>query len=138
MKPQGFGDLASDTIERVKRGHRFLKDHGDLAATNLVELTLGHSDEFLTAIAGRTACTAIGRQQSHQRHRGLAFAGPGFTDDCNSLAGHDIEIDVFDGVNDAVIGVELDIQTANLEDRIVDHVSDPSGRAHRAGHRQGS
>jgi hypothetical protein len=40
VQAHGLGDLITDRQDRVERGHRVLKDHGDLSATIRAHLTL--------------------------------------------------------------------------------------------------
>ena len=41
MLDQRLGDLVADLVERIERGHRLLKDHGDLGAADPIELPVG-------------------------------------------------------------------------------------------------
>ncbi len=42
----GLGDLATDAHHRIQRGHRFLKDHRDLAATDAAQRALRQAEQI--------------------------------------------------------------------------------------------
>ena len=76
MFHQRLGDLIADRIERIERGHRLLKDHGDLGAADAIQLALAESEQIRAAIVGRAGRAAVRGKQPHRRHDGLALARP--------------------------------------------------------------
>jgi len=134
-------ELAADGVERVQRGHRLLEDHADPAAADPVELGLAQRQQVAAAIVHRAAGLAVGSQQPHRRHHGLALARAGLAHHRHRLAGVDVEVDALHRLDHAVQRAEADPQVPDLEDllrraRPDAHVSGPSGRARRAGRRR--
>jgi hypothetical protein len=76
MDLQDLANLLLDRMQRVKRGHWLLEDHGDLVATNLAQRLLVLGENVLAMkkdLARRMACSGIGQQLQHgQRGDGLA------------------------------------------------------------------
>ena len=48
MKQDGFDQLTSDGDHRIQRGHRILKDHGDIVAAYPAQLSSPHLKQILT------------------------------------------------------------------------------------------
>ncbi|MCY1296085.1 hypothetical protein D9M70_454550 [compost metagenome] len=133
-----LGDLAADGIERIERGHRLLEDHCDLRTAHLVQRLWRQAHKLLSAVTrGAGDLTVLG-EQAHDAHHRLALAGAGLADDRKRFAGTDVEIDALDRFHRAIRRREVHLEAANGQDGFLGicHVSDPSGRARRAGRRQ--
>ncbi|MFK4695421.1 hypothetical protein ABIF42_001015 [Bradyrhizobium diazoefficiens] len=88
MHAHGFGDLIADPTNRVKRGHRLLKDHCHPAVARfdaLPGLQLRHVAALQQDPAGPDPRAGL-RQQSHHRKRGHALAAAGFADEAEDFA----------------------------------------------------
>ena len=72
MKTQGFLNLFFDGIHRVKRGHRLLKNHGDLFAADFAHLRFGQggqlADAAVLALKANGAARADGQREGEQAH----------------------------------------------------------------------
>lgn len=103
-------------------------------APRIVFSSLTEVYQLTSTIFGRTLDDAVGGEQSHDAHHGLAFAGAGFSDNGKRFPLFDIEIDAFDGVHRAVRRREIDLEIADSEDgfRCRIHVNDPWDRVHHA------
>ena len=96
---QHFADLPLDRVQRVERGERLLKDHGDLVAADLAHRLLVRADEVLSFEKDFTRGVEglrIG-EKLHDGKRGNGLAGTGLADKRHGLAGHDVEGDLVDG-----------------------------------------
>ena len=89
MAHQHFGQLAADFHVRCERRHMVLEDHGHTVAADGVEARSGRRQQISAAEPRLAGGTAVGRQQAHGGHEGLAFTGAGFADDAEAFAlGH--------------------------------------------------
>ena len=93
-----------------------MKDHGDLGAADLIELGRSQSQDLLALEADRSGRLAIGRQQSHGRHEGLALARAALTDHAQTFALRYGEANPLHGLDLAVKGLEADLEIINRED----------------------
>ena len=140
VRPHRLGELVPDLQHRVERGHRILKDHRDLATPNIAQLLLAH----LQQIASAEDCLALHdptrrlRDQPEDGELADALARTRLADDPERLAGVDIVGDVVDGVDDAVVGRELDDEVAERQDGLRHGSASGSDRAHRAARRRRS
>ncbi|OWK19104.1 hypothetical protein AJ88_48595 [Mesorhizobium amorphae CCBAU 01583] len=57
-------------------------------------------------------------QQAHDGARRHRFARPGFADDGDGLAAIELEGDVLDGLDHAVLDLEVDGDVAGIDDRV--------------------
>src|SRR5579883_1839774 len=93
-------DLVAHREGRVERGHRLLKDHGDLVAAPLAHLRRLELEEVdaleQDLAAGNPARRP--RDQAHDRERRHALAAAGFADDAESAASLQREAHAVDGV----------------------------------------
>ena len=94
--------LHADTENRVQGGHRFLEDHRDLIAADLLH-DVGRSlrdiiDGIAIVEANLTFNDLTGRtlDQLHQRKAGDGLAAAGLADDTDGLADRDVEGDAVD------------------------------------------
>ena len=107
-------DLRPDRVDRVQRRHRILEDHRHLVAADLLQLALVHrrgrrgpcNEHF--ALEARVAVA----RQPEERHRRDALARARLADDPEHLAALELEADAVDGLDDAVLGRELDLQVS--------------------------
>ena len=128
-------DLVADPVERIKGRHRLLKNHRQLRAAIIVQLVGRQADDFVAAILHRALRPAIGGEEAHHRHHGLAFAGTGFAHDSDGFASCHVEVDALDGVENTIAGAEADVEVADCENGL-GHVSDPSDRERPATRRR--
>ena len=146
----GLDELAGDAQHRVERGHRVLEDHRHAAAAQVAHL-LRVGAEDVAALEADLAADDAARllEKPHQRKRGDALAGARFADDAERLAGRDREADAVDRAHHALVGEELGLEVADLEDRASASPAAPgftatftgasiSGRASRGCRRRGS
>src|SRR5439155_23996094 len=124
MQPDRFGDLLADCEHRVERGHRFLKNHGDLSAPNgLHRRRRGRAQS--DAITSRTReherarCDAAAAMldETHQRQRRHRLARPGLADDGDGFAMADAKRYAAHGLHDALGAAELDRKIVDREQR---------------------
>jgi len=71
-----LGDLIAHGVDRVERGHRLLKDHGDVVATNAAHLGLGKLEQVL-GLAVLTAEPDLAPRNHARRHGDEAHHGQG-------------------------------------------------------------
>src|SRR5688500_15136777 len=117
VKLNRFAQLAGDGEDRIEGGHRVLEDHRDLFAADLAHVVVGHLQDVATLeqdLAGRDLARRA-RNQAHDREPGHAFTAPGLADDAEGLARHDIERDVVNCLDNAVLGHELGPQITHFE-----------------------
>jgi hypothetical protein len=113
-----LGDLAPDAVHRVQRGHRVLEDHRDLLAADLAQIVLARADELGPAQLRRAGELGVGRlRQAEQRHRRHRLARAGLAHDGEHLALAQVERHLVDGVHDAVLGGEVDLETVDAQQR---------------------
>jgi hypothetical protein len=119
MRPEQFGELESDRVDRVQRGERVLEDHRDLVGPDPPALVLPQLQQVDTAIADLATGDVPGRrlQDAHDRLSGHRFAAARLTQDGQGLAGVQPETRPVHRLGDAVPGTELDVQVVDLEQR---------------------
>ena len=111
-----LGDLAADLVERMQRRQRILEDHRDVVAADPAELLAGERQQVGALeqdLARHAAGAAVG--QPHRRQRGDGLARAGLADDPQRRGGGNRVGDSVDGMDDAVVGVELDPQVLDVE-----------------------
>ena len=109
-------DLLADPVHRIERGHRVLEDHPDLVAAEVLHLRVRDLEQVPALVVHLAAEARVDvARQPHDRHRGHALARAGLADDAEHLAALELERDAVDGVNDAVLGRELDAEVLDLE-----------------------
>ena len=138
VREHRLGDLVTDGQDRVQRRHRVLEDHRHVAAADLAKPLLPQLQQVLT-LEDRLALGDPGaRAQPEDGQHRDALAGARLADDAEHLARLEVVGDVRDCLDDAVLGLELDCQIANRENRIRHELSAESGRARRACRRRRS
>src|SRR5674536_242848 len=111
--PDALGDLPADAIHRVRRRHRVLEDHGDLLAADLAHVLVRETDQLLPAEAHRAGDPGRLRQQAYDGETGDRLAGAGLADDAEYLARAQGVAHAANGVDDAVVGREVDGQVSD-------------------------
>ena len=114
-----LGDLPTDPVDRVERGHRVLEDHRDLCAADLPHRVLADLHQ-VAALVDDLALEHRVRvdDEPHDRHHRDALAGARLPDDAHHLALRDREADAVDRADDAVLGPERDLEILDLEQRL--------------------
>ena len=111
MFDKRFGQLRTDGQNRIKRGHRVLKDHAQLVAAQGARLSLRQLQQIASAEPGFTGDDLSGRRRNdtHDRAGGHCFAATGFTDDSDDFAGCQREINAAQGLYSPCVGAEMDM-----------------------------
>jgi hypothetical protein len=110
--------MPTDRVDRVQRGHRVLEDHRDLVAAQRAELARRGMQDVLAVEEHLAARDRVDlRVEAHDRQAGDALAAAGLANDAESLAILDREADAVDGLDDAVVGAEMRLKVADLEQR---------------------
>ena len=117
MPLQHLGDLPPDPESRVERRHRLLEHERDLAPAD----PAGSDAATPTAARYRRTRRAVDlrarRQQPQQAHQADALPAARLADDAEHLALAELERQIVDRLHDAVVGVELDAESVDREDR---------------------
>jgi hypothetical protein len=109
VDPVRLDDLVADRVVRMHRRQRILEDHRHLLAAQLPHVFGRGADQFLavqpdlTRDLGRTTLV-----QPQDAEAGHALAGPGLPDDPERLAALQVERQPVDGLDQAVVGREVD------------------------------
>ena len=92
VQRDGFRDLMTHGLQRVQRGHRFLKNHRDVVATHPLHLPFGQCQQVVALEADFAADDAAGRtgDQAQDGQCGDTFAATGFADDAQGFTGGDM------------------------------------------------
>ncbi|MCY1553695.1 hypothetical protein D9M68_902030 [compost metagenome] len=91
---QCFADLVANTHDRIQRGKRILKHHGDAIAAQFLANVLPCSDQFQTLAPDRTGADDHGAgEQAEDGKRGETFAAAGFTDKPEDLSWLHTQVD---------------------------------------------
>ena len=103
-----FRNLLANGHQWVERGHRFLKDHRDLAAAHLPHLGLAKAKQVgaVELDAARHDLPRRLRDQAHERQGGDGLAAAGLADDCQGFTSFDTERNVLHRLNQPAAGVE--------------------------------
>ncbi len=97
MEFQHLLDLLADAGHRVKRGHRFLKDHRHHRGAQIAHPRRPGGGQFLALQPDRPVDDLQrGRQQAHRGQRRQRLARPGFADEAHRLSRLDAEIEALD------------------------------------------
>ena len=104
-------ELLADLVEGVQRGERVLEDHRDLVAADLAQLVVGHLDQVRALEHDPAGDLGV-------RRPGSARGSSGWRRSCRSPDSPtipsvspllDLERDAVDGLDDALVGVEVDL-----------------------------
>ncbi|MNS68216.1 hypothetical protein D3C72_1014910 [compost metagenome] len=120
MQLQNLTDLPLDGVERVERGHRFLKDHGDVVAAHGAKRTFRQGQHILAVeqdFPRRMARCRIG-QQFEDGIRRDRLTGTGFANEGDDFARHQVEGDLIDGDAGRAALMEGDGEITDREKRL--------------------
>src|SRR5437879_2120035 len=117
MKLNGLGELLADREDRIKRGHRFLKDHRDLVAADVANLFVVELDEVVAVEDDLTRYDAAGRdrKQAQDAEGADAFAAAALADNREGLTLVDVVGDTVYGLYYTFLGVEVDPEIFDLK-----------------------
>jgi hypothetical protein len=135
-----LAELEADRQHRIERGHGVLEDHRGLVAADLPQLLLLQPQQIL-ALEHRGAADDPPRRQrnqAQQRQRRDALAGAGLADDPERLTRIELVRDAVHGMDDPVLGLELDDEVVDLEQRFRHGLSSAADRARPGGRRRRS
>ncbi|MNQ20545.1 hypothetical protein D3C85_336380 [compost metagenome] len=95
VQQQGFADLFFDGVQRIQRGHRFLKNHGDAVATQFAQDFGIGADQFLSAIANAASGLRFAFGQQLQNRMGShRFARARLANQGQTLTGANVQAQV--------------------------------------------
>jgi hypothetical protein len=119
-----FGDLVPDPVDRVERGHRVLEDHRDLRPAHLAHGVLAERHEVAALVdhLAREDRVRVDDEPHHGHHRD-ALARAGLAHDSQHLALLEVEAHAVDGLHEAVLGAERDLEVSDLEQRFCHQAS---------------
>ena len=82
VQQQRFEHLVADGVDRVERGHRLLKDHGDAVAADGPDLVAVEGEQIPALEEDRTAVRDLAAlfEEAQNREGGDRFAGTRFAD----------------------------------------------------------
>jgi len=132
VQQQDFVDLLFDAVQRIERGHRFLKDHRDAIAANPLHGSFAQRQQVLPGMQDAAAGVSGLRvgQQAQDRVGGDRLARAAFADQGQGLALANIETDPFDHALDLFAGNELDRQVADFDQVALVHFISSGRRRH--------
>ena len=113
----GLVDLAADGHDRVERREGVLEDDGEVVAAQPLQVALGPPEQLVAPEPDRPADLRACREQPEHGEGGDRLAGPGLPDDAEHLVLPHLEGEVVDGVEDAVVGRELNREVLHGEQR---------------------
>jgi hypothetical protein len=127
VSANGFFDLCANTHDGIQRGHRLLKDHGDLLTADsapivfFVQICQILWRGFTARKQRLTVNTRTGREQAHQRERKHGLAAAGFTDKTKRFSGSNAQGDVIHRAHPTGSGGQFHRNATKFERRA--HVS---------------
>jgi hypothetical protein len=114
--PVRLDQLVADLVEGVQRRERVLEDHRDLPAAHLAHVGVARVEQVHPVERDRPADARVARaRQAHHGHRGHRLARAGLADDAQRLPALDRVADAVDGLDDAVLGLEMDLEVLDLQ-----------------------
>ena len=127
MDLECFGDLAADGHGGVEGGHGFLEDHAEVAAAVEAHGFFGEGEQGGAAKFNGARDLGGGGEEAEEGEGDGGFAGAGFADEGEGLAGMDLEGDVVDGE----AGAKGDGEVGDVEERRGVHEGDGNGKVRR-------
>jgi hypothetical protein len=128
-----LGDLIAHAQVRGERGHGVLENHGQARAADAIEHRGLGADELVGLEARAAARRAAGREQSHDRKKGLALARARLAHDADAFAALDAsEKSLTQLTSSRVAKRTFRFSTSRTGGRSC--VSPRADRAHRAAH----
>ena len=117
VKDDRLGDLVADGEDRVQARHRLLEDHRDVRAAHTAQLLRPKSQQITPVEPDLAVDDLAGRdiQQLHDRQRRDALAAARLTDDPQSLATLQGEVDAVNGSDCPVHHVEVGSEAPHVE-----------------------
>lgn len=113
---QRFRDLPSNSQYRIQRGHRLLKDHGDLGPSYLPHLMFAQPEKILTLkidFASNNPPLRL-RDEAHDRQSRHSLAASAFPDQGCGLTFLDIERNSIHSPHGALCGMEVGPEIPDL------------------------
>ena len=107
--------LLLDGQKWIERSHRVLKNHCDLTTPDVVQFLPGHLHQVLSFEFGLTGSRTVFRQQTHNRHDCLAFSCTRLSDNGETFAVLDTEIQVINCLHFPLRCVKFDLQACHFE-----------------------
>src|SRR5262249_55665097 len=118
MGEDRLDQLIADPIERIEARERILKHHADAASAHMAYALRRQIVDALAFEQDLAGADPAGRlEQTDDCGSGERFAGAGFPDNPEHLAGHDVEGNIVDRDQRAASGGKLDPQIADAEER---------------------
>ena len=120
-----LGDLLAHRIDRIEGGHRLLEDDGDLLAADVVHL-IGpqrHQVPSLPEDLPGDDAPRRHRDQLQDGERGDGLAATGLAHDTQRLLSIDGEVDAVHGLHHAVVGGEMGLEAADLQQWLAHHIT---------------
>ena len=114
---QGLGELAPDAEDGVEGGHGFLEDHSDVPAAAASHTVLAELEEVF-AFEQHLAVDYLARRLGDEAHEGEGadgLAAPALADEAHGLPGLQRIGDAVDGLDHAVLGVEIGLEVLDLQ-----------------------
>jgi hypothetical protein len=111
-------DLLADGVVRRERRQGVLEDHRDLVAAQFLHAGPGGADQLVAVQPDLATDRGVLRVvQAEHGQVGHRFAGAGLADDAQRGALLHVEGEPVHGVDDAVLGMEVDGQVTDGEER---------------------
>ena len=111
-----LGDLVTDALGRVKRGHGVLEDHGDVVATNLLHLLVRELREVLAhEVDAAARDVPPGRQKLQDRQSRHRLAATRLADDAERLACFDVQTHAAYGRDGGMTHINFDGQVLDIQ-----------------------
>jgi hypothetical protein len=112
-------ELPADLVVGVQRRQRVLEDHRDVVAADVAQLGFGGVDQVAPLEQDLAADPRVRvAREPHHRQARHALARARLADDAERLAAVHAIGDAVDRLDHAVGGVEVDLQVADLEERL--------------------
>ncbi len=105
-------------MQRVERGHRLLKHHGDAVAAQALHVGFAGLCEVAALEADDAGDFRAFGQQPHQRERGHCLAGPGLADDAERLSFIERKRDVTDDALQAAGRWQINSEVLRVEQHL--------------------
>jgi hypothetical protein len=119
MNAKRLGDLVAYGGHRVESGSRVLKDHCDLTAAHLAEITIFQVRQ-LDAVEdngpGRNPAGRFGKETADRKAR-CGLSGSRFSDDADNFMGEQFEANISHSMYRALCRRVLHAKTLNGQDR---------------------
>ena len=115
MQAQRFGNGIAHALQGVEGGHRFLKHHADARAAYAAPVFFAAAQQLLPVQANAALYLRMTRQQAHDGQHGQGFAAARFANQPPCFAMVQRQVEVVQWLDDAVAGVQLHRQMADVQ-----------------------